>query len=607
MQPEITPEQQELIDRYHLLTGERDEQGKLISYPPSIYQAKIYEWIERGRGDEIVNAVAGSGKTTTLVNGAKLLTGQAIFIAFSKKIQETLSEKLAGTSMTAKTVHSIGYGMVANYLRSNNVRMKSPDDKKYRKLAHDWVSQNQALDGATKALLDDDIVPDWTQALLDLMHYCRVTLTDPMNGYQINPRVYQVASKYGVETYGFTDLLVPGVVQIVNEGALLARNSGDIDFTDMIYLPYFWRLPAPQYMWVFCDECQDLSACQLDLVLKCRAKGGRMLFVGDPNQAIFGFAGADADSFWTIKNTIQANGLPLSVNYRCPASHIQAVRDRGTVPHIEARPNAPKGIIRDIKDPDLIKEVREGDMIICRLTAPLISTAIELIANRIPARVFGRDIGRELGSLAEKIAKKCHDFEQFGEAISTYYAKEVKRLSKKEGNETRIQSLADKCECVRVIYESSKVDNLIDLIGEINSLFSDDRASVTLCTVHRAKGLENPRIFIISPDKLPFKYKKQQDWQWQQELNLEYVAMTRAMDEIIYVRSISNLPTGAAVQAEVTSLIDSVLNELGISTTTGPTIDLLKPGGPLDQPYNGDGLGGPLDTHSTDDEDDDDL
>ena len=48
---------------------------------------------------------------------------------------------------------------------------------------------------------------------------------------------------------------------------------------------------------VFIDECQDLNACQRSLMLKAvKPNGGRFIAVGDPAQAIYGFAGADSDS-----------------------------------------------------------------------------------------------------------------------------------------------------------------------------------------------------------------------------------------------------------------------------------------------------------------------
>ena len=80
-------------------------------FKPSAYQQAIFAFITNGRGNGIVNAVAGSGKTTTLVKAAELLsTASSLFVAFNKHIATELNERLEGTDMTARTVHSIGYG-----------------------------------------------------------------------------------------------------------------------------------------------------------------------------------------------------------------------------------------------------------------------------------------------------------------------------------------------------------------------------------------------------------------------------------------------------------------------------------------------------------------
>jgi superfamily I DNA/RNA helicase len=55
-----------------------------------------------------------------------------------------------------------------------------------------------------------------------------------------------------------------------------------------------------------------------------------------------------------------------------------------------------------------------------------------------------------------------------------------------------------------------------------------------LSTIHKAKGLENDRIFFLCPELIPSKYATQ-PWQYEQEANLKYVAITRAKQELIYV------------------------------------------------------------------------
>ena len=55
-----------------------------------------------------------------------------------------------------------------------------------------------------------------------------------------------------------------------------------------------------------------------------------------------------------------------------------------------------------------------------------------------------------------------------------------------------------------------------------------------LATVHKAKGLEAPRVFILEPNLMPSPWAKKA-WQIEQEGNLQYVAVTRALETLIYL------------------------------------------------------------------------
>src|SRR6266568_3787870 len=62
----------------------------------SSYQSAIFDYIQYETGHLVVEAVAGSGKSTTLVEAAKLLpsTSRALFAAFNNHIAKELGEKL---------------------------------------------------------------------------------------------------------------------------------------------------------------------------------------------------------------------------------------------------------------------------------------------------------------------------------------------------------------------------------------------------------------------------------------------------------------------------------------------------------------------------------
>jgi superfamily I DNA/RNA helicase len=92
----------------------------------------------------------------------------------------------------------------------------------------------------------------------------------------------------------------------------------------------------------------------------------------------------------------------------------------------------------------------------------------------------------------------------------------------------------DRMNCILTIGEN--VSKLDDVKAYIQQIFSDDKINnaVTLSTAHKSKGLESDRVVILLPEKLPLTWKHQLDWQYQQELNLKYVALTRAKKELVF-------------------------------------------------------------------------
>ncbi len=515
-------------------SSEASQGASLGEFPPSQYQERIYDFVRNGTGDGIVNAVAGSGKTTTLLNAARLLTTRSsIFLAFNKHIAEELSKKLVRTPMSASTIHSVGYITLLRYFGNDTTTL---DEHKYAKLSHAWIQDNLAhLKREEKQLA--------TKALNALANLTRATLTDPSDFEGMR----SMAMHFSVDNDAFTagvslDTLIEAVSLLIEEGDRLARGKEDaeevghvIDFMDMVYLPHTWHLPARWHAnWVFVDEAQDLNAAQLDLALKCRAAGGRMLFVGDRHQAIYGFSGADSKSIDRIKARTSAMELPLSICYRCPPSHVALAKE--LVPEIEADPKAKEGKITNVESDKLPKLVRKGDWILCRKTAPLVELCIKLISHRIFARVKGRAIGTQLTLIVQQVSRLSgYSWPKFGQFLEEYEQQQKEKLQQFEYSASEVEDLEDRVAAVKVCYEMFEAKDASDLCRQIDGIFNDGKPDVLLSTVHRAKGLEANRIFLLNPHEMPLKWPNQQAWQLEQEQNIKYVALTRAQSELYFV------------------------------------------------------------------------
>ena len=505
-------------------------------FTPSRYQQAIFDFIASGSGDGLVNAVAGSGKTSTLEQAAKLLPRgkRALFLAFNKKIADELSGRLRGTTMAAKTIHSVGYQCVAAVLKTMlpHFQRLEPDKhaRKYHRICCDvfyaTMPNTMQVDDQRSAL----------SALEEIVKFARLTLTD---GWDANA-LAELVDHFGIELDPFyQEAMLAMVPDVLATGMHQAETEGACDFTDMVWLPHVWKLQPPEQDFVFVDECQDLNAAQLDLVLKCRVPGGRMLFVGDSQQAVYGFSGADAESFWKIQQRTGAQVLPLSICYRCPRRHIVELA-QSLVPQIEPAPWAKDGIIETMSDDQALGILAPSDLVICRLTAPCIEMCIRLIRNRRGARVEGKEIEKQLTDLVQAIAEMDgFTYPRFSAFLQRYHEAQEQRLQQRgDSASAMIESLADRVSAVQALYDGfPQVQDVDALCWEIKKLFNEQTGVVTLSTVHRAKGLENPRIFILRPDKLPLVWSGQRDWEYEQERNLQYVAYTRAKEALYFIES----------------------------------------------------------------------
>lgn len=509
----------------------------------SKYQRDIFDWVINGRGDAVVQAVAGAGKTFTLVETAKLLkSNRAVFLAFNKHIAQQLQERL-GSSMVAKTIHSVGLATLRKVMKKPIV-----DDNKYYDIGKAYA-QGIADDLRRKYSVEfrkwleskeDNLRPEEplsaaqvNSQLKQLSHYTKVTLTNEKDFNALEKMV----NHFGCldSSLDLKQLHYP-LMSIFREGQQIAEREGIIDYDDMLWLPNRWNLYPSKCDWIAIDEAQDVSPAQLDLILKMRSLGGRMIWVGDKFQAIFGFAGAMNDSLDQIIAATNATVLPLSISYRCPTSHIKLAQE--IVPSIESAPSAIEGTVEYIAYDKVHEVIAEGDLVISRCTAPAVKLCIELIGKKIPARVRGRDIGKALTTIVKEVA--AHPEFQFTPRHFGYYLREyqdtrIAKLMQKKNSESQIESLRDRIQGIWVCYEAFDCDNVLDFCAEIEQLFSDSRSSVMLSTVHRAKGLESDRVFILEPDKLPLRWKNQLDWQLEQEKNLVYVSRTRAKKALFFI------------------------------------------------------------------------
>jgi DNA helicase-2/ATP-dependent DNA helicase PcrA len=489
---------------------------------PTIHQQAIYHWVLEDEGNLIVNAVAGSGKTTTIVDLLSFVptTKRATIVAFNKHIAEELNSRKLPSNAKACTLHSLGFGVV----RANVRGRVNLDNNKSEAIAK-WIfagKSQRPLKGEEAATFAR-LVPAVKNIISKFKAFGHGVLRD----HATEGEVLELAARYGIELPDNGDW--QPFLALLEETYRVSLEVNVIDFDDMLLLPlaYKWSIPTSDFALV--DESQDLNPVQVAIVKQMVRNNGRAIFVGDRNQAIYGFRGADPEAMDNVKRDFNATELPLSISWRCPK--LVVAQAQAIVPQIEAAPNAAEGITGNITEDVFSSRVAKGDYVLCRTTAPLVRGCMEMIREGRKATVKGRDIGANLATLMQKIARKGLPGD-VTEQIEAYHGTEAAKLTGKASNEAKLMALQDKCDTLRVLAEGEKT--VADVIAKINKIFSDDEPGITFCTVHRSKGLEAKRIFILHPELMPHPLARQ-DWQIQQEHNLRYVAVTRSLAELWWV------------------------------------------------------------------------
>lgn len=478
------------------------------SFVPSVYQQAIFDFVESGTGHGLVYGVAGCGKTTTNIQALSYVDpfAETVFLAFNRHIADELKHRGVGC---ASTFHSLGRTNIQAAKPSakfNQYKIYDILDKVEIGLSYDEKSQIAKIIGLLKGnLLEPD--NDTIEYIID--EFPSIGIID--------------------------DRDKPSVIRITKEAFKKSINNvSEYDFDDMIHWPAIGLVPCRQFDFIFVDECQDLNKAQITFAENSMREGGRMLLIGDPMQSIYAFRGAYVGIMDYMREKLQAAGLPLTISYRAPLAIVDYVNEYFPQIVFEAAPGAIQGSIENIGYQGFLSQVQIGDGILCRTNAPLVEPCFDLIRQGIKATILGRDIGQGLISLINKRAKLVRVQNQLPnliEELYVYLGNEKLKLeaAKKFG---RLAALQDQIETIVAIADGCQT--IDELISKVKSVFADDQKGIVFSSIHKAKGLEWDRVFILRPDLLPHPMA-QSDRDRQQENNIKYVAVTRAKQNLYFV------------------------------------------------------------------------
>lgn len=502
--------------------------GTTITKTLSEQQRAFIDFAVIGTESCILEAVAGAGKTFTLLLAAQQMPGTVAICAYNKKIAEEIKGKLQKAEVSSQkvqsgTVHSFGFSAFRNTF--GNVKVNS-------------YKVNNIITASTNAEYQQ-----YSGILVKLVSLAKQRAIGILTPIQNNSAWMDIIDHFDI----LSDLPEKNnknisVSHIITMAQEILENSNKVtnivDFDDMVYLPVLYKCKFWQYNTVIADEAQDTNPARRAIIHAMVKKGGRVFAVGDRHQAIYGFTGTDADFLDLIAQDFAAIYMPLTTSYRCPKKIVAFANQ--WVSHIQAAENAIEGNISTISETELFsrkEDLKGGNAILCRNTKPLISIAFNLIKHHIACNIEGRDLAQGLIKLINRW-KTVKTISALEEKLDNYLENQKTKLLAKKA-ETILQMLEDQIESIKVIIDQCRTENkntIADVTNYIDNLFKDGIENIlVLSTIHKSKGREWQTVFWLDRANLcPSKWARQA-WQKQQEKNLMYVAATRAMENLIEI------------------------------------------------------------------------
>jgi len=476
----------------------------MTNFPNTHEQQLIIDAAVQTRRHMIVNARAGAAKTTTLIKVAEALPkASGLCLAFNTSIRDELKDRMP-PNFKAMTLNGCGFNAWRRYIGKPT---KVDKDKTYN-ILNELIREQEKKDAdklwENFAEIKKAISLAKTAGYLPIPpHTAFRPLCGPDHFYD---RVLPF------EAEPLEREIIDKVLQISWE----ATRNGVLDFDDMLLAPAVAGVSFDPYSDVLVDEAQDLSAINHVLIKKIVRGQGRLLAVGDPCQAIYGFRGADSSSMSTLGELFSADSFYLTTSFRCSKAVTRNAQWRA--PDMNSPDWAAEGSVKKL-DVWTEKDIPDGSAIICRNNAPLFHMAIRLLrAGRYP-ELAGRDIIKNVVTKMKKLGPAKLNREQSQLAVKAFV--ESEKLRQRDH-----KLVHDMAECMLVFI--NETDTLGDACAFAQKLGTQS-GRLYLMTGHGSKGLEFENVFFLDQHLIDIKAG--------QDNNLKYVIETRAKLNLTYITS----------------------------------------------------------------------
>lgn len=517
-------------------------------------------------------AGAGSGKTRVLTHRiahraavGTLDPNRVLAVTFTRKAAGELRERLGRLGLRggihAGTFHSIAYAQLRQRWEERGVR---PPELLERKVG--FVSRLMGTSRNSTAPLDVVAEIEWAAAR------------------RVTPETYAAQAKLARRR---PPLELERVAEIYDRFMTEKRRRRLVDFDDLLRLaardlaadPVYAAARHWRFRHLFVDEFQDVNPLQHALLSAWLGPESDLCVVGDPNQAIYAWNGADAQYLVDFDRWFPGGEtVTLEDNYRSTPQVLtvaNAVLDAGRNVPIRLRPHRPEGPMPSVTEhPDeraeagaIARRARDAhapgtpwsaQAVLVRTNAQGATIAEAFTSAGIPHRVRGGgdlmeqpEVRQALGALrrASSLQMALGDLEAEVLRMSPPSSAEPppadpgampERMPSGTAQLTE-ERAANLNELVRLGREYLELDpqgGVPGFLGWLTSaLRGEDRSggdAVEIVTFHAAKGLEWPVVHLAGLEEgfVPIHHAKDSDDDLEEERRLLYVALTRARDEL---------------------------------------------------------------------------
>lgn len=444
--------------------------GQLFSVKLTEEQKRVMELfseVERLK----VNAFAGSGKTTTLIELVKRNKDKKfLFLVFNRAVKEELSKKLPQNAVVY-TVHSLAYKYLRGKIKGNLVKRREFTD-----------AIINLLDLKDKDYIYGKFLSDFLEAYCN-SEYGKLSeeVIDKILtiNYEIRKRALSV---FGEDYKNNREKIVYRLLKDLKY-IIYAVNQGNIPFTHGLYLKIFhltwrkWKGDFENFDVIAVDEGQDLNGVQKDLFISLPIF--KKIIVGDRHQSIYGWRGA-LNTLASLKDGWM--NIYLTQSFRFENEKIPIVANnflkhwKAEEKLITSKPNS--------------KKVQKK-AILTRTIARLVEVAYEL-DETFTTPVDLKELERELRK-GENILNYINTKDEYFLRGLPYYVSRVIRRVVEEKNkqvEEVIRALKQMGEIDIAFAVDFAYDYDIDEVFEVLYKKYRKSAPLVISTAHRVKGLE---------------------------------------------------------------------------------------------------------------------